>query len=87
MLSNFATAAIRKAVQAEVVHCNVDLRKQSPFQLFELHEADLAFEHGFLYSLPGTLADLCYPTQAAATFLRLRVDVIANQHQHVITSP
>jgi hypothetical protein len=64
----------------------IDLGQESSFQLFQLHEIDLALEYRLLYALSASFADFGDASQPAPAFTGLRVHVVADDHQHVFTS-
>ena len=74
------------AVEAQIVLRDIDLGQQLALERLEARQIDLAFEDRFLDALSRPFACLCHASQSSPTLARLRVDVVADDHEHRLTA-
>lgn len=78
----FGAAAVGEAVEAEIIFGQFDFGEEFPFEGFELHQVDLAFEDGFLDALADAFADLGDAAQASAAGFGFGIHVVADDDEH-----
>ncbi len=82
MFMHFAATGIGHSVEAQIILVEFNLGQQSALKIFHFCHIYLAFEHRFLHSLSGTLADPSNAPKAAAPLACFGIHIVADDNEH-----